>query len=85
MTALGLARASDSLAAGVDYAGVHNWASFLASVGLPAEPGDASQEGPGSPDSRYLRSEHRAIAPGAAARSRGSLALRLLREINLCM
>jgi dipeptidyl aminopeptidase/acylaminoacyl peptidase len=44
MTALGLARASDSLAAGVDYAGVHNWASFLASVGVPAEPGDAAKK-----------------------------------------
>jgi dipeptidyl aminopeptidase/acylaminoacyl peptidase len=44
MTALGLARASDSLVAGVDYAGVHNWASFLASVGVPAEPGDAARK-----------------------------------------
>src|SRR5882757_2714863 len=43
MTALGLARASDSLAAGVDYAGVHNWASFLTSVGVPPEPGDAAK------------------------------------------
>jgi dipeptidyl aminopeptidase/acylaminoacyl peptidase len=34
MTALGLARASDELAAGVDYAGLYNWASFFSSVGL---------------------------------------------------
>jgi dipeptidyl aminopeptidase/acylaminoacyl peptidase len=43
MTALGLARASDSLAAGVDYAGVHDWASFLASIGMPAGAGDATR------------------------------------------
>lgn len=41
MTALGLARASDSLAAGVDYAGLYNWATFLASVGEPLEGADA--------------------------------------------
>src|SRR6516164_7157240 len=29
MTALGLARASDAFAAGVDYAGIHNWSTFL--------------------------------------------------------
>jgi len=34
MTALGLARASGALAAGVDYAGLYNWASFFSSVGL---------------------------------------------------
>lgn len=34
MTALGLARASDALAAGVDYAGLYNWATFFPSVGL---------------------------------------------------
>jgi hypothetical protein len=56
MTALGLARASDSLAAGVDYAGVHNWASFLASVGLPAEPGDAAKKA----------LDHRTVATSAA-------------------
>jgi len=28
MTALGLARASDALAAGVDYAGIHNWSTY---------------------------------------------------------
>src|SRR5260221_13270217 len=33
MTALGLARASDALAAGVDYAGPYNWSTFLSSVG----------------------------------------------------
>jgi dipeptidyl aminopeptidase/acylaminoacyl peptidase len=32
MTALGLARHSDLLAAGVDYAGVHDWAKFVAKV-----------------------------------------------------
>lgn len=40
MAALGLARASEHLAAGVNYAGVYNWASFLASVGTPTEAGD---------------------------------------------
>jgi dipeptidyl aminopeptidase/acylaminoacyl peptidase len=44
MTALGLARASDSLVAGVDYAGVHNWASFLSSVGVPVEPGEGTRK-----------------------------------------
>jgi dipeptidyl aminopeptidase/acylaminoacyl peptidase len=43
MTALGLARASDSLAAGVDYAGVHNWVTMLASIGMPAEAGEATR------------------------------------------
>ncbi|HZO21715.1 MAG TPA: prolyl oligopeptidase family serine peptidase [Steroidobacteraceae bacterium] len=43
MTALGLARASDSLAAGVDYAGLYNWASFLASVGAPIASPEAVQ------------------------------------------
>jgi dipeptidyl aminopeptidase/acylaminoacyl peptidase len=43
MTALGLARASGSLAAGVDYAGVHNWATMLASIGLAVEPGEATR------------------------------------------
>jgi dipeptidyl aminopeptidase/acylaminoacyl peptidase len=43
MTALGLARASESLAAGVDYAGVHNWASFLASIGMAPAPGEATK------------------------------------------
>lgn len=37
MTALGLARASDSLAVGVDYAGVYNWASMLATLGAPVD------------------------------------------------
>jgi dipeptidyl aminopeptidase/acylaminoacyl peptidase len=32
MTALGLARHSDLLAAGVDYAGVHDWAKFVAQI-----------------------------------------------------
>jgi dipeptidyl aminopeptidase/acylaminoacyl peptidase len=45
MTALGLARASKDIAAGVDYAGVYNWDSFLASVGVPVEPGEATRRG----------------------------------------
>jgi dipeptidyl aminopeptidase/acylaminoacyl peptidase len=45
MTALGLARASQDIAAGVDYAGVYNWDTFLDSVGVPVEPGDATRRG----------------------------------------
>ena len=37
MTALALARASDSVAVGVDYAGVYDWASMLAYLGEPIE------------------------------------------------
>ncbi|MGH6909495.1 MAG: S9 family peptidase, partial [Phenylobacterium sp.] len=40
MTALGLARASDDIAAGVDYAGVYNWSTMLAQTG--AAPADAA-------------------------------------------
>lgn len=41
MTALALARASDSIAVGVDYAGVYNWASMLAVEGAPlTDPAD---------------------------------------------
>jgi dipeptidyl aminopeptidase/acylaminoacyl peptidase len=43
MTALGLARASDQLAAGVDYAGLYNWATFLSSVGLSLPDAAATQ------------------------------------------
>ncbi len=43
MTALGLARASDALAAGVDYAGPYNWSTFLSSVGEPIDGGDANR------------------------------------------
>jgi dipeptidyl aminopeptidase/acylaminoacyl peptidase len=43
MTALGLSRASDSLAAGVDYAGLYNWSTFLASVGEPLEGAEANK------------------------------------------
>jgi dipeptidyl aminopeptidase/acylaminoacyl peptidase len=43
MTALGLARASDALAAGVDYAGLYNWATLLASVGEPIDDADATR------------------------------------------
>jgi dipeptidyl aminopeptidase/acylaminoacyl peptidase len=43
MTALGLARASDAFAAGVDYAGIHNWSTFLSSVGDPIDAGDANR------------------------------------------
>jgi dipeptidyl aminopeptidase/acylaminoacyl peptidase len=38
MTALGLARASADIAAGVDYAGLYNWATFLKAIGVPASP-----------------------------------------------
>src|SRR5207237_10790269 len=43
MTALGLARASDALAAGVDYSGIHNWPTFLSSLGQPIDGGDANR------------------------------------------
>src|SRR5439155_7754442 len=43
MTALGLARASDAFAAGVDYAGIHSWSTFLSSVGDPIDGGDANR------------------------------------------
>jgi dipeptidyl aminopeptidase/acylaminoacyl peptidase len=43
MTALGLARASDALAAGVDYAGLYNWSTFLSSVGAPIEGEEANR------------------------------------------
>jgi dipeptidyl aminopeptidase/acylaminoacyl peptidase len=42
MTALGLARASDAIAAGVDYAGLYNWATFLADVGAPIDSAEAT-------------------------------------------
>jgi dipeptidyl aminopeptidase/acylaminoacyl peptidase len=45
MTALGLARASKDIAVGVDYAGVYNWDSMLASVGVPVDPGEATRRG----------------------------------------
>jgi dipeptidyl aminopeptidase/acylaminoacyl peptidase len=34
MVALGLARASDDIAAGVDYAGVYNWSTMLTQIGI---------------------------------------------------
>ena len=43
LTALGLARASDALSAGVDYAGIHNWSTFLSSMGDPIDGGDANR------------------------------------------
>jgi dipeptidyl aminopeptidase/acylaminoacyl peptidase len=43
MTALGLARASDALAAGVDYSGIHSWSTHLSSQGEPIEGGDANR------------------------------------------
>src|SRR5207247_3699829 len=43
MTALGLARASDALAAGVDYSGIHNWSTYLSSLGEPIDGGDANR------------------------------------------
>src|SRR5439155_21162446 len=43
MTALGRARASDASAAGVDYAGIHHWSTFLSSVRDPIDGGDANR------------------------------------------
>jgi dipeptidyl aminopeptidase/acylaminoacyl peptidase len=43
MTALGLARDSADIAAGVDYAGVHDWASFMSTIGMPIEGADATR------------------------------------------
>ena len=43
MTALGLARASDLLAAGVDYAGVHDWRALLPNLSQPGAPAGAAQ------------------------------------------
>jgi len=43
MTALGLARAPDAFAAGVDYAGLYNWATFFSSVGLSLPDATATQ------------------------------------------
>jgi dipeptidyl aminopeptidase/acylaminoacyl peptidase len=43
MTALGLARASDALAAGVDFAGIHDWSTYLSSVGEPIDGADANR------------------------------------------
>jgi dipeptidyl aminopeptidase/acylaminoacyl peptidase len=43
MTALGLARASDALAAGVNYAGLYNWSTFMASIGAPLEGEEANR------------------------------------------
>jgi dipeptidyl aminopeptidase/acylaminoacyl peptidase len=43
MTALGLARASDALAAGVDYSGIYNWSTYLSSLGEPIDGGDAKR------------------------------------------
>jgi dipeptidyl aminopeptidase/acylaminoacyl peptidase len=43
VTELGLARASDALAAGVDYAGIYNWSTFLSAVGQPIDGDDANR------------------------------------------
>jgi dipeptidyl aminopeptidase/acylaminoacyl peptidase len=43
MAELGLARASDALAAGVDYAGIYNWSTFLSSVGEPLDGDDVNR------------------------------------------
>jgi len=43
MTALGLARASDALAAGVDYSGIHDWSTHLSSLGEPIDGSDAKR------------------------------------------
>jgi dipeptidyl aminopeptidase/acylaminoacyl peptidase len=48
LAALGLARASDALAAGVDYAGIYNWSTFLSSVGEPLDGDDANHRAVGS-------------------------------------
>ena len=43
VTELGLARASNALAAGVDYAGIYNWSTFLSAVGQPIDGDDANR------------------------------------------
>ena len=43
MTALGLARASADIAAGVDYAGLYNWATFLKAIGVAAASPEATR------------------------------------------
>jgi dipeptidyl aminopeptidase/acylaminoacyl peptidase len=43
MTALDLARASDALAAGVEYAGIHNFSTWLSSLGDPIDGADANR------------------------------------------
>ena len=43
MTALGLSRASNLLAAGVDYAGVHDWRAMLPDLAQPSAPAGAAQ------------------------------------------
>ncbi len=43
MTALGLARASDALAAGVDYSGIHDWSTYLSSLGAPIDADDVNR------------------------------------------
>jgi dipeptidyl aminopeptidase/acylaminoacyl peptidase len=43
VTELGLARASDALAAGVDYAGIYNWSTFLSAVGQSIDGDDANR------------------------------------------
>ena len=43
MTALGLARAPEAFAAGVDYAGLYNWATFFSSVGIALPDAAATQ------------------------------------------
>ncbi|MEI9996738.1 MAG: prolyl oligopeptidase family serine peptidase [Rhizomicrobium sp.] len=44
MTALGLARDSKEIAAGVDYAGLYDWAAFLSAIGAPVDAGAATQK-----------------------------------------
>jgi dipeptidyl aminopeptidase/acylaminoacyl peptidase len=43
MAELGLARASDAFAAGVDYGGIYNWLTFLSSVGESIDGDDANR------------------------------------------
>jgi dipeptidyl aminopeptidase/acylaminoacyl peptidase len=43
MTALGLARVSDALAAGVDYSGIHDWSTYLSSQSEPVDGAEAER------------------------------------------
>src|SRR5438309_11712290 len=43
MTALGLSRASDSLAAGADSGGIHDWSTLLSLAGAPIDGANANR------------------------------------------
>jgi len=49
MTALGLSRDSKDIAAGVDYAGIYNWATFLTAIGVPPDGEQAKRAAASSP------------------------------------